>query len=113
MEGVLTLLALVYSCFAVVDHVALQVFAVVSNVLADGTLVGLSLPMDPQVLLDVTLVTAAVVAQPAAVGPLGVRDVLHHAASRQTRIAAGLALGVILQLFQNIIIGSILVCPFP
>ena len=38
MEGVLTLLALVDSCFAVVDHVALQVFAVVGNVLADGTL---------------------------------------------------------------------------
>ena len=81
MEGVLTLLALVYSRFAVVDHVALQVFAVVSNVLTDGTLVGLSLPMDSQVLLDVTLVTTAVVAQPAAVGPLGVGDVLHHAAS--------------------------------
>lgn len=113
MEGVLTLLALVDSCFAVVDHVALQVFAVVGNVLADGTLVGLSLPMDSQVLLDVTLVTAAVVAQPAAVGPLGVKDVLHHAASRQSSHRCWVGIGVILQLFQNVIVGSILVCPFP
>lgn len=41
MEGVFTLLALVYSCFAVVDHVALQVFAVVGNVLTDPVFIAL------------------------------------------------------------------------
>lgn len=81
MERLFTLLALVYSCFAVVDHVALQVFAVISYVLTDGTLVGLSLPMDSQVLLDVTLVPTRVVAQAAAVGPFGIGDILHHVVS--------------------------------
>ena len=60
---------------------ALQVFAVVRYVLTDRTLIGLSLPVDSQVLLDVALVAAGVVTQAAAVGPVGVRDVLHHAAS--------------------------------
>lgn len=81
MEGFFTLLALVYSCFTVVDHVAFQVFAVVSYVLTDRTLIGLSLSMDSQVLLDVALVTAGVVTQAAAVGPVSVWDVLHDVAS--------------------------------
>ena len=53
MERFFALLTLVYSGFTVVDHVAFQVFAVLSYVLTDRTLVRLPLPMDTQVLLDV------------------------------------------------------------
>lgn len=104
MKRFLTLFALVYSCFTVVDHVVLQIFAVVSYVLTDRTLIRLSLSMHPQVLLDVALVPACVVTQAAAVGPISIGDVFYHAASRQARVAAGLALGVVLQLLQNVII---------
>lgn len=104
MKRLLALLALVYSCFTVVDHVVFQIFAVVSYVLTDRTLIRLSLPMDSQVLLDVALVPAGVVTQAAAVGPISIGDVLHHAASRQARLAVWLALGVVLQLFQNVVI---------
>lgn len=96
MEGLLALLALVHACFAVVDHVALQVLAVAGDVLADGALVGLPLAVHPQVLLDVALVAAAVVAQAAAVRPLGAGDELHQVTPGDGCIAGVLALGVVL-----------------
>ena len=104
MKRFFTSLALVYSCFTVVDHVVLQIFAVVSYVLTDGTLIRLSLSMDSQVLLDVTFVTTGVVTEAAAVGPISIWDVFYYIASRQSGIAVRLALGIVLQLFQNVII---------
>jgi len=104
MKRFFTPLALVYSCLTVVDHVVLQILAVVSYVLTDGTLIWLSLPMDSQVLLDVALVSTGIMTKAATVGPIGIGDVFHHAASRQARVAVGLALGIVLQLFQNVII---------
>lgn len=96
MEGLLALLALVHASFAVVDHVALQALAVTSDVLADGALVGLALAVHPQVLLDVALVAAAVVAQAAAVRPLGAGHELHQVAPSHGRVTGVLALGIVL-----------------